>query len=47
MFGGGSVVTQADFATWIAQRQAQFAPVAKLLAPYAKEYFPVPQRRGG
>jgi cytochrome c oxidase subunit 2 len=47
MFGGGSVVTRADFATWIAQRQAQFAPVAKLLAPYAKEYFPLPQRRGG
>jgi hypothetical protein len=40
-------VTKADFAGWIAQQQAANAPSAKALPPYAKEYFPDPQRRGG
>jgi cytochrome c oxidase subunit II len=45
MFDGGRVVTKAQFAAWI-RRQAQ-APVTKSLPPYAKQYFPDPQRRGG
>jgi cytochrome c oxidase subunit 2 len=47
MFDGGRVVTKADFATWIAQQQQQFAPATKLLPPYSNTYFPTPQRRGG
>ena len=47
MFDGGRVVSRADFATWIAHAQQQFAPVAKSLPPYARTYFPDPQRRGG
>ncbi len=38
---------QAQFASWIAQQQQQFAPATKSLPPYAKQYFPEPQRRGG
>jgi cytochrome c oxidase subunit II len=41
------VVPKAHFASWIAQQQAQFAPVAKFLTPYSRQYFPAPGRRGG
>ena len=41
------VVGKADFAAWIKARQAQFAPISKALDPYARAYFPAPQRRGG
>jgi cytochrome c oxidase subunit II len=47
MYETGHVVSKADFASWIAQRQQQFGPATKLLAPYSKTYFPDPQRRGG
>jgi cytochrome c oxidase subunit II len=47
MYETGHVVSKADFASWIAQRQQQFGPAKKLLAPYSKTYFPDPQRRGG
>jgi len=47
MFATGRVVTKADFATWIQQQQALYAPASKVLPPYAKKYFPDPQRRGG
>jgi cytochrome c oxidase subunit 2 len=47
MFESGRVVNATQFATWIQQEQQQFAPVQKSLPPYAKQYFPDPQRRGG
>jgi cytochrome c oxidase subunit 2 len=47
MFDTGRVVPQARFASWIASREQQFAPSTRLLAPYSKQYFPDPQRRGG
>ncbi len=47
MFGTGHVVTKAQFASWIAARQKQFAASHKVLPPYSKTYFPAPLRRGG
>jgi cytochrome c oxidase subunit II len=47
MFDTGRVVTKAQFASWIKAEKVQFAPAAKSLPPYAKEYFPQPLRRGG
>ncbi len=47
MFNPGRVVPKAEFASWITQQQAQFAPATKSLPPYSKSYFPQPQRRGG
>ncbi len=47
MFGTGHVVNKAQFATWIAAREKQFAVSHKVLPPYSKTYFPVPLRRGG
>jgi cytochrome c oxidase subunit II len=47
MFETGHVVPPATFASWIAQQRQQFAPSAKSLTPYSKQYFPAPGRRGG
>jgi cytochrome c oxidase subunit 2 len=47
MFNGGSVVSKADFASWIAQQQRLYAPATKNLPPYSRTYFPTPLRRGG
>jgi cytochrome c oxidase subunit II len=47
MFDSGRVVPQSQFNSWIAQRQQHNAPATKSLPPYAKQYFPDPQRRGG
>jgi cytochrome c oxidase subunit 2 len=47
MFSQGRVVPKAQFATWIAQQERQFAPATKVLPPYSKTYFPQPLRRGG
>jgi cytochrome c oxidase subunit II len=47
MHDSGHVVSDADFASWIAQQEQQFAPATKSLDPYSKTYFPDPQRRGG
>jgi cytochrome c oxidase subunit II len=47
MFNTGQVVPKAQFASWIAQQQQQYAPATKNLAPYSKTYFPSPLRRGG
>jgi cytochrome c oxidase subunit II len=47
MFNTGTVVPRAQFATWITQQRVQYAPVTKLLPPYARTYFPQPLRRGG
>jgi cytochrome c oxidase subunit 2 len=47
MFEHGQVVPRARFATWIAAQERQYAPATKALPPYAKQYYPDPQRRGG
>jgi cytochrome c oxidase subunit 2 len=47
MFNSGQVVPKAQFASWIAQQQQQYAPATKNLPPYSKTYFPAPLRRGG
>jgi hypothetical protein len=40
-------VSEAEFERWIHNQQKVFAPAAKVLPPYAKHYFPEPERRGG
>jgi cytochrome c oxidase subunit II len=47
MYDKGAVVSASQFTTWIAQQQRRFAPATKLLPPYAKQYIPDPQDRGG
>jgi cytochrome c oxidase subunit II len=47
MYDTGAVVSASQFTTWIAQQQRRFAPATKLLPPYAKQYIPDPQDRGG
>jgi cytochrome c oxidase subunit II len=47
MFNNGRVVPQAQFTAWIKSQQSDFAAVAKYLPPYAKTYYPDPQRRAG
>jgi cytochrome c oxidase subunit 2 len=47
MFDSGRVVPKATFASWIAQQRLHNAPATKVLPPYARVYFPEPQRRGG
>jgi cytochrome c oxidase subunit 2 len=47
MYDTGQVVSKGDFANWIGQQQAQYAPATKLLPPYSKTYYPDPQRRAG
>jgi len=47
MFETGHVVAQSQFSSWIAQQEKQYAPATKSLPPYAKQYYPDPQRRGG
>jgi cytochrome c oxidase subunit 2 len=47
MFDTGQVMSQADFAAWIKQQQALFAPVSQYLPAYARSYFPDPLRRAG
>jgi cytochrome c oxidase subunit II len=47
MFNTGTVVPRAQFAAWITQQRAQYAPATKNLPPYSRTYFPQPLRRGG
>jgi len=47
MFDTGHVVSDSQFTSWITQQRQRFAPITKSLDPYAKQYFPDPQRRGG
>jgi cytochrome c oxidase subunit 2 len=47
MFDTGQVVTEAQFATWIAGQRKEFTPVQKYLPPYALTYSPDPQARAG
>jgi cytochrome c oxidase subunit 2 len=42
----GQVVNQSDFDTWIAQQQADFATIAKVVPSYAPYYFPLPLTKG-
>jgi cytochrome c oxidase subunit 2 len=43
----GQVVPSAEFAGWIKQQQAYFAPVMRYLPPYSTTYLPDPQHRAG
>jgi len=47
MFDTGTVVSDSDFTSWIAQEEQTYAPILKSLPPYSTTYFPDPQRRGG
>ena len=47
MFDTGRVVSDSQFASWIAQQQAMFREVTKELPPYAKYYNPQPTGRAG
>ncbi len=47
MFDTGEVVPSDQFATWIKQQQAYFAPVMKYVPPYSTKYLPDPQLRAG
>jgi cytochrome c oxidase subunit II len=48
MFGTGQVVSQSDFAAWIATQQSANAAATAQLPPYAHVYQPVPAHvRGG
>jgi cytochrome c oxidase subunit II len=47
MFDTGRVVPKSEWARWIARQRILYAPATKLLPPYAKQYFPMPTRRGG
>src|SRR5579864_6114908 len=40
MFSGGQVVPKSQFASWVSQKQTQYAPATKTLPPYSKQYFP-------
>jgi hypothetical protein len=43
----GRIVSADEFATWIAARRKQFAPVQKYLPKYAPSYAPDPTFRAG
>jgi cytochrome c oxidase subunit 2 len=43
----GRVVSQADFATWIAEQQVKYRGVTRYLPPYSHTYYPQPIRRAG
>jgi cytochrome c oxidase subunit II len=43
----GHVVSQADFATWIAQQKTLYGPITKDLPPYSTTYSPEPALRAG
>jgi cytochrome c oxidase subunit 2 len=47
MYATGHVVPGAQFRRWVVQQKQYFKPVARYLPPYARSYFPDPQRRGG
>jgi cytochrome c oxidase subunit II len=42
----GRVVSDSEFASWIARQQTEYAGITKYLPPYAPAYFPAPLRRG-
>jgi cytochrome c oxidase subunit 2 len=47
MYGYGKVVSSAEFSSWIAARQKQYAAITKTLPPYSNVYYPQPLRRAG
>jgi cytochrome c oxidase subunit 2 len=47
MYNSGAVVPQSQFTSWVQQQRTALAPSTRLLPPYAKQYFPMPTRRGG
>jgi cytochrome c oxidase subunit 2 len=47
MFQTGDVVTPSQFDSWIAAQQKDEAANEKYLPPYARQYYPEPQRRAG
>jgi cytochrome c oxidase subunit 2 len=47
MFDTGRVVTPQEFHTWIVQQQKLYAPIAKYLPPFRRQYLPEPLLRGG
>jgi len=42
----GQVVSDSDFATWIAQQQQDYAVIQKAVPSYAPFYFPEPTVKG-
>lgn len=47
MFDRGRVVTEAKFASWIAEQRRVFEPVSRYLPKVADSYSPAPTRRAG
>jgi len=45
MFDSGRVLSRSAFAAWVAQQRVANAPATSVLPPYARKYFPDPQRR--
>ena len=43
----GRVVSEAEFESWIRERQRTLAPATSALPPYSHIYFPKPERRAG
>jgi len=41
------VATQAEFESWIARQQRQYADIVRYLPPYSHVYDPAPQYRAG
>jgi hypothetical protein len=47
MFQTGQVVSASVFKSWIAAQQSSEAENQRFLPPYARQYFPEPERRAG
>ena len=47
MFDTGRVVSEAEFASWIAEQRRVFEPVSRYLPRVADSYSPAPDRRAG
>ena len=47
MYTKGSVLSSADFATWVRREQAATALATRVLPHYSPVYYPDPQRRAG
>jgi cytochrome c oxidase subunit II len=43
----GQVVSQAEFASWIARQEQRYSGVTKQLPPYSHVYYPAPDQRAG
>jgi cytochrome c oxidase subunit 2 len=47
MYNEGRVVSPQQFHAWVASQQKLYAPIAKYLPRFRKEYLPAPLRRAG